>query len=682
MSTVAIIQARMGASRLPGKVLADLAGMPVLQWVVRAARAIPGVDRVAVATSTEAGDEPIAAWCAREQVACQRGSEQDVLDRYALAARNEGAKVVLRITADCPLLDPQVCGQVLTLLQRSGAQYASNVDPASWPDGLDCEALTAEALFTAASEATRAPDREHVTSFVRNRRRRFRAENLLCPLPGLASERWTLDTQEDLAFLRALAAHLSKDAAPTHLDVLRALDAHPELRAINARSLRNEGFEKSLAREQVVPENRVYAESQALLARAERVIPLGSQTFSKSKVQYPEGHAPLFLTHGQGGRVWDVDGNEYVDLVNGLLPVVLGYRDPDVDAAIQKQLGAGISFSLATELEIELAQRLCDEIPCAEMVRFGKNGTDATSAAIRIARAATGRERIMVCGYHGWQDWYIGATTRNKGVPQAVQGLTHMVPYNDLGAVEQLLQQFRGEFAAMILEPMNSREPAAGYLAGLKELLHRHGALLVFDEIITGFRYSLGGAQRLFEVTPDLSSFGKALGNGLPIAAIVGRADLMRQLEEVYFSGTFGGEALSLAAGIAVIDKMRREPVIETLWSTGRQLETGVRELLAEHGLQDVMTLRGKPAWVILEMVDHPKATKEAIKTLFIIEMLRNGVLCLGTHNVSYAHNQADVARVLGAYHNTLGTIARELATGKLEQRLPGPALKPVFRVR
>ncbi|HEX6244875.1 MAG TPA: glycosyltransferase family protein, partial [Polyangiales bacterium] len=234
MSTVAIIQARMGASRLPGKVLTDLAGMPVLQWVVRAARAIPGVERVAVASSTEAGDDPIAAWCERERVACHRGSEQDVLERYALAARNEGAKVVLRITADCPLLDPQVAGQVLTLLSRTGAQYASNVDPASWPDGLDCEALTAEALFTAAKEATRQPDREHVTSFVRNRRRRFPSENLLCPLPGLASERWTLDTPEDLAFLRALAAHLPKDVAPSHLDVLRALDAHPELRKINA----------------------------------------------------------------------------------------------------------------------------------------------------------------------------------------------------------------------------------------------------------------------------------------------------------------------------------------------------------------------------------------------------------------------------------------------------------------
>lgn len=682
MTTVAIIQARMGASRLPGKVLAALGDDPVLAWVVRAARAVPGVDRVAVATSTANGDDPIAAWCAEHGVACHRGSEQDVLDRHALAARQERADVVLRITADCPLLDPQVCGQVLLLLERARVAYASNVDPPSWPDGLDCEVFTAEALRAAAAEATRPADREHVTGFLRNRRRRFPSASLTCPLPGLARERWTLDTPEDLAFLRAVVERLPRDRAPSHVEVVRVLDGAPHLREINSASKRNEGLVATLRAERLHDERRSYVESERMLSRAEKLIPLGSQTFSKSRVQYPPGHAPLFLTHGHGGRVWDVDGNEYVDLVNGLLPVVLGYRDPDVDAAVRDQLHNGVSFSLATELEIELAQRLVDEIPCAEMVRFGKNGTDATSAAVRIARAATGRERLVTCGYHGWQDWYIGATTRHKGVPAAVRALTHPVPYNDLEAVDRLLVQHPGEFAALVMEPMNSYEPQPGYLADLKVLLHRHGALLVFDEIITGFRYSLGGAQRYFDVTPDLAAFGKALGNGLPISAVVGRRDLMMQLEEVYFSGTFGGETLSLAAGIAVVDKMRREPVIDTLWRTGTVLEQGVRERLATHGLDQVILLRGKPPWVLLEMRDHPTARKEAIRTLFIIEMLRSGVLCLGSHNVSYAHDAADVERVLAAYDHTLGTIARELATGALEARLPRPALEPVFKVR
>ena len=356
-----------------------------------------------------------------------RGSENDVLDRYAGAVKASGADVVIRITADCPLLDPAVIAQTIRLRSVTGADYASNVDPPTWPDGLDCEVVTAKALLTAAAEARRPSDREHVTPFVRNNRDRFTAETLIAPLPGLAAERWTLDTPEDFSLLSALAARLPVDRPPSYLEVLAVLDREPQLRDLNRMSDRNAGFAASLAAEKAGT-NRHYDRSQRLIERAEHVIPIGSQTFSKSRLQFPPGAAPLFLTHGDGGRVYDVDGNEYVDLVSALLPNVLGYRDPDVDLAIRRQLTRGISFSLPTTLEMELAERLVKHIPCAEMVRFGKNGTDATSAAVRLARAATKRDRLMMLGYHGWQDWYIGATTRNLGVPAAVSALSHLAP--------------------------------------------------------------------------------------------------------------------------------------------------------------------------------------------------------------------------------------------------------------
>ena len=340
------------------------------------------------------------------------------------------------------------------------------------------------------------------------------------------------------------------------------------------------------------------------------------------------------------------------------------------------------SFSLSTELEASLAERLVEIIPCAEMVRFGKNGTDATSAAVRLTRAFTGRDRIAVCGYHGWQDWYIGSTSRSKGVPKSVSDLTHTVPYNNLDAVDRLMKKHRDEFAALILEPMNVTEPFENYLAELKELVHGHGALLVFDEIITGFRYAVGGAQELFDVTPDIASFGKAMGNGMPISSIVGRADVMNEMENVFYSGTFGGETLSLAAAIALIDKMCREPVIENLWQTGKKLSEAVLVRIAKHGLTEVMTLNGKAPWRVMAIADHSEGTKESIKTLFMREMLNRGVLMASSHNICYAHTDADICQVLMAYDGALARVAEELAIGKLEERLDTTPIKPIFAVR
>ncbi len=675
MNRVAIVQARMGSSRLAGKVLAALAGRPVLDWVVTAAQVIPGIDKVAVATPSGPENDEIAEWCMARGVACHRGSESDVLERIRAAAEAEKADIVVRLTADCPFLDPDVCGQVLLLLERSGADYASNVDPARWPDGLDCEALTYAALEAAAREATRASDREHVTPFVRDRRHRFRIASLDCPISGLGNERWTIDTPEDMDRLQHIAARL--DAPPvSYVAVLRAINSAAE----GDLPARNTGFEKSLTRDDAAPQD--YTVSQRLLARASKTIPLGAQTFSKSALQFPQGCAPIFLSHGDGGRVWDVDGNRYVDLVCGLLPVVLGYRDADVDAAIAAQLANGISFSLATELEIALAERLVEIIPCAEMVRYGKNGSDATAAAVRLARAYTRRDRIAVSGYHGWQDWYIGTTTRNSGVPQAVSALTHSFPAGDGAALDALLRRYPGEFAAIVVEPMTALEPGAESFQALADLVHHHGALLIFDEIVTGFRYALGGVQELIGVTPDLACFGKAMANGMPLSAVVGRAEIMREMEEIFFSTTFGGEAVSLAAAIAVVDKMRREPVIETLWRNGERLATATSRRITEHGLDEVLALHGEPPWMRWNITGQPGARQEAIRTLLLTEIIRRGVLTLGSHNMCYAHNDADIETVLAAYDGALGVLRTALDGGRLEAELHCPVIEPVFRVR
>jgi glutamate-1-semialdehyde 2,1-aminomutase len=426
---------------------------------------------------------------------------------------------------------------------------------------------------------------------------------------------------------------------------------------------------------------RSFNKSQEMLARAERVIPLGSQTFSKSRTQYPYGVSPYFISRAAGSRAWDVDGNEYIDFVSSLCSVTLGYQDPDVTEAVSRQLQDGVIFSLPHPIEAEVAELICEMVPCAEKVRFGKNGSDATAGAIRVARAHTGRDRVATCGYHGWQDWYIGSTARHKGVPKATRELTHGFAYNQLESLRIVLEAHPGEFAAVIIEPMNIVEPEPGFLEGVKSLAHEHGALLVFDETITGFRYANGGAQELFGVIPDLATFGKGLANGYPVSAVAGRADVMKQMEDVFFSFTFGGEALSLAAAKATLLKLKREPVLATIADRGRELIVGLREVIAARKLEEVFSVSGHPSWTFMNIAASSGAVFE-IKTLLMQELFQSGILTIGTHNLSYAHSQADVRVLLAAYDNALQVIQESLESGDVRKKLRCEPLQPLFKVR
>jgi len=425
-----------------------------------------------------------------------------------------------------------------------------------------------------------------------------------------------------------------------------------------------------------------YRKSVDFLARAEAVIPLGSQTFSKSRTALPVGVSPLFITRGQGSRVWDLDGNEYVDFVNSLLAISLGYNDPDVNAAVSEQMKSGVSFSLPHPIETELAEMICEAVPCAERVRYGKNGSDATAGAIRIARAHTGRDRVAVCGYHGWQDWYIGSTTRDLGVPAATKALTHKFAYNDIASLETLFRQYPDGFAAVILEPMNVAWPKEGFLQKLQAVTKRHGALLVFDETITGFRYAYGGAQERFGVTPDLATFGKGVANGFPLAIVAGKREYMKLMEDVFFSFTFGGETLSLAAAKAVMQKMRREPVLDTIHQRGQQIIAGVTALIARHGVGGFCSVSGHPAWSFFNIGDAAPYGAFELKTLYLQEMFARGILILGTHNISYAHSEADVARLLAAYDEILPMLRETVERKDLPRRLHCEPLAPLFKVR
>ncbi|MBI1984720.1 MAG: aminotransferase class III-fold pyridoxal phosphate-dependent enzyme [Candidatus Wildermuthbacteria bacterium] len=427
---------------------------------------------------------------------------------------------------------------------------------------------------------------------------------------------------------------------------------------------------------------KTFKKSNQLFKKASKVIPLASQTFSKSYLQFVKGQAPLFITHGKGAYVWDADGNKYTDFINGLLPVILGYQYKAVDDAIKAQMQNGITFSLASPLEYELAQLLIRHIPCAEMVRFAKNGSDATSGAIRLARGVTGREHVAVCGYHGWHDWYIGSTPRNLGVPKSTQALTHKFLYNSIDSLEKIFKRYKGKVAAVIMEPMNYVEPEKEFLAHVKELTHRNGALLVFDEIITGFRFSLGGAQKLFGVIPDLATFGKSMANGMPISALVGKREYMNRMGDIFYSSTQGGEALSLAAAIATIKEIEKKHVIEYLWREGKFLQDGTAKLLKKHGLNDYIQVAGKPCWQVLKFHEAFGYSDFEIKSYIQQEVLQAGFLWYGQHNMSFSHTRKDIEGLLKAYDVIFGKLKELLEKKRLRQALRGGLISNIFKVR
>jgi len=425
---------------------------------------------------------------------------------------------------------------------------------------------------------------------------------------------------------------------------------------------------------------KMYKKSEQLLDRALKSIPLASQTFSKSLTQYPRGVSPFFIEKGKGSKVWDVDGNEYIDFVNSLAAVTLGYCDKDVDEAVQEQMKSGVTFSLPHKLEMEVAEKLIEIIPCAEKVRFAKNGTDATSAAIRIARAYTGKEHIAVCGYHGWQDWYIGSTTRDLGVPQSVKELTHKFEYNNIKSLEKIFQEQK--LACVIMEPMNIEYPKDDFLKGVKELAHKNNALFILDETVTGFRYSLGGAQELFGVTPDLATFGKGMANGYPLSAVVGRNKVMQKVEDIFFSGTFGGETLSLAAASRIIDKYKKKQVTEHFFEVGTYLLEQLNKLIDNKGLGAIFWTSGHPSWSFLHIKEQEKYSTFEIKTFFLQEMFKRGILTLGSHNISFSHTKEIVDQLLDVYAEVLPMVKENIKNQTLLENIQGDVLQSLFKVR
>jgi glutamate-1-semialdehyde aminotransferase len=423
-------------------------------------------------------------------------------------------------------------------------------------------------------------------------------------------------------------------------------------------------------------------ESNNLYERAKKVIASGTNTFSRAPGVFPDGVSPKFLDRQFGSHTWDVDGNEYIDMVMGCGPVTIGHNHPDINNAIKKQMDKGTLFSMLNPLEVEVAEKLVDCIPCADMVKFSKNGSDVCAAAVKIARHVTKRDMIFCWGYHGFADWYIATTDRNAGIPDAVKDLTKIFEYNDIDGLKAMFKKYKDRVAAVIMEPVIAEKPKDNFLQKVKDLTHENGALLIFDEMISGFRFAMGGIQEYLDVVPDLATFGKGLTNGMPLGVLAGKEEYMKEFDKVFLSSTYAPEALTLAATSANIDFYKKNNVINELWNKGRHIENGFNLVIDKYSIRKNISLAGYPVRLMINSHDNNGIQDPKLATLYQQEMFRHGILCFsGVLMLSYSHSKEDLNLLVDAFDKTCLVIKKYLESGRpIEEFLEGTPGMPVFR--
>lgn len=418
--------------------------------------------------------------------------------------------------------------------------------------------------------------------------------------------------------------------------------------------------------------------SLKLWEKAEDIIMNGTQLYSKMASVGVKGVSPIYFVKGDGAYAWDLEGKKYIDYTMGIGACFVGYNNPKVKEAIKKKLEVGTIFSLPNPLEVEAAEALVDIIPCAEMIRFMKTGSEATQAAVRIARAYTGRDKVIKGHYHGWHEWCLANTKKNGGIPEQYKDTVFEVKYNDIESVEKLFKENKNKIACVIIEPFEIEMPKDNYLQKLREITKENGALLIFDEVVTGFRFALGGAQEYFGVTPDLATFGKAMGGGMPLSAVVGKKYIMEKAKDkIFVSTTFGGEMLSLAAFLAVVDILKTEPVYERIFKIGNRLRDGFNTIAEKHGSK--IECIGLGPRLEFKYRNIQGEADEKVKTLFMQEVVKRGVYFVWNMLPSYKVTNEDIEQTLDVFDEALKITTMAEKEKKVTQMLEGePPIKVI----
>ena len=670
---VAIVQARMGSTRLPNKVMKLILGKTMIEILLKRLSQSSEIDQIVVATPSTQCDLPLVNHVQSLGYECFRGSENDVLSRYIKAAKVFDAEVVVRITGDCPLVDSRLVDECISRFKNLGVDYFSNVQPPSYPDGLDIEITTRTALEIAFRLSKQSFDREHVTPFIQ-RSNQFKKASLNND-QDLSRHRWTVDEPEDFEVIRQIFEYFYPDIYFSWNRVLELYNSNPQLFDLNKSILRNKGS--------------IMCKGQKLWKRAKKVIPGGNMLLSKRPEMFlPEGW-PAYFSKAKRCRVWDLDGKEYIDMsIMGIGTNILGYGHPEVDESVRKTIELGNMSTLNCPEEVYLAERLIDLHPWSDMVRFARSGGEANAIAIRIARAAAGKEKVAICGYHGWHNWYLSANLGKdsvldghllpglepKGVPRELEGTTLPFAYNDFEALEHLIRD-HDDIGVIKMEVSRSLGPEKGFLESVRKLATEKNIVLIFDECTSGFRETFGGVHKKFGVDPDMAIFGKALGNGYAISAVIGRSEIMEAAQSSFISSTFWTERIGPTAALKTLQVMERICSWETITAVGSQISQRWRQIAHEHRLEiDIFGLPALPAFNFKSENNLP------YKTFITQEMLKKGYLAANSVYVCTEHTE----QVLNDYFEALSPVFSTIADCEngqnVDDLLEGPVCHSGFK--
>jgi len=672
MKIVAIVQARLGSTRLPNKVLAPIGDVPLIEFLLGRLSKSERISEIVLATSTNEINDQLSAVVENLGFQVIRGSENDVLQRYVDAAAATNADVVIRITGDCPFVDPQLIDEMLGDFISSNIDYMSNTDPPTFPDGFDIEIFKMSALLQSAEIATSPFEREHVTPCLRTNSL-FSHKNKAAVVDA-SHLRLTVDEQRDLDVVRGIANLFAPRTDFSLSEILGVITTNPHLITGNLDIERNEGATMNTG--------------QKLWKRAQHVIPGGNMLLSKRPDQFLPEHWPAYFSKALGCMVWDLDDNALTDMsIMGIGTNSLGYGHPEVDAAVAQTVRDGNMSTLNCPEEVYLAERLVAMHPWAEMARFARTGGEANAIAIRIARAATGKSKVAICGYHGWHDWYLAANlgTENtlaghllpglepNGVPENLRGSVLTFNYNRIDELEALIST--NELGAIMMEVSRNFGPEDNFLQKVRDLATKHGIVLMFDECTSGFRQTFGGLHKMFGVEPDMAMFGKALGNGYAITAVLGKRSVMEAAQNTFISSTFWTERIGPTAALATLDVMEQTKSWEIITKMGVYITEQWQSIAKSTGI--AIKTSGLPALTSFS-VDSKFALE--YKTLITQEMLKKSYLAGTSVYVATVHTKEIVDRFFAELEPVFALI-KECEDGRdVNALLDGPTCSSGFK--